>query len=278
MRKIHLLLDYDGYICKSWYAAANCEGDQIDEAERIMLELTKTAQNKAIAKYGIHNTVYITHKIVSGHTWKKDLYPTYKLTRKRDEALGNFREYVLIKYADELIRVPQLEADDVLVAYQQYLLFNTSDDSVVFSDDKDLNFYTVIHSKINESEPIIEELDESNLYRQMLAGDSEDNVQGIPKVGMKTADKLLNLEYSLRKVISIYKEKGILMDECAKCINLVIPLSCAFIENGMNLNKIFIEALESSDKNRLDSATMDMILGQCRYVSSKVIEGYKNEN
>lgn len=278
MNRVHLLLDYDGYICKSWYAAANCEGDQIDEAERIMLELTKTALAKAIAKYGLNNTVYLVHKIISGHTWKKDLYPTYKLTRKRDEALGNFREYIMIKYQSELTRVPQLEADDVIVAYQQYLLYNTPDDSVVFSDDKDLKYYTIVHSKINESEPILEELDESNLYRQMLAGDSEDNIQGIPKVGMKTADKLLNLEYSLRKVIYIYKEKKIQMDECAKCINLVIPLSCGFIEDGMNLNKKFVEALESGDKEKLDSATMDMILGQCKYISSKVIEGYKNEN
>lgn len=278
MKRVHLLLDYDGYICKSWYAAANCEGDQIDEAERIILELTKTAQDKAVAKYGLYDTIYITHKIVSGHTWKRDLYPTYKLTRKRDEALGNFREYVLIKYADELIRVPQLEADDVLVAYQQYLLYNAVDDSIVFSDDKDLNFYTIVHSKLNASEPIVEELDESNLYRQMLAGDSEDNIQGIPKVGMKTADKLLNLEYSLKKVISIYKEKGISMDECAKNLNLVIPLSVSFIKDGANLNQKFIEALESGNKERLDSATMNMILGQCRYVSDKVIEGYKNEN
>lgn len=278
MKRVHLLLDYDGYICKSWYAAANCEGDQLDEAERIMLELTKTAQDKAITKYGVHNTVYLVHKITSGHTWKKDLYPTYKLTRKRDEELGNFREYVMIKYQDELTRVPQLEADDVIVAYQEYFLYNTSDDSIVFSDDKDLKYYTIVHSKINESEPILEELDESNLYRQMLAGDSEDNIQGIPKVGMKTADKLLNLEYSFKKVISIYKEKGISIDECAKNLNLVIPLSVSFVEDGANLNQKFIEALEGGNKERLDSATMNMILGQCRYVSDKVIEGYKNEN
>ena len=80
--------------------------------------------------------------------------------------------------------------------------------------------------KINTTENIDIRYDEHKLFCQMLAGDKEDNVEGINKVGMKTADKLLKDkgEYSLKNVIQIYKDKKVPEEECNKQLNLINPI------------------------------------------------------
>ena len=67
----------------------------------------------------------------------------------------------------------------------------------------------------------------------MLAGDKEDCVDGINKVGMKTADKLLKEkgEYNLENVIQIYKDKNVTEEECNKQLNLINPIKREFFQD-----------------------------------------------
>ena len=175
------LLDFDGYICKAYYATISKGSTDFDEMLAVLEELVESAKSKVekddIIKY-----------YISGHTYKKDIYPSYKAHRKKDPLLGEFREFVELYYGYELIK-DDIEADDLIVAV--YEAYNKDGfNPVVFSDDKDLRYYCRAYCKINLSEEIVEQ-DEKEMeqYRiiQFLTGDKEDNDQGVYGIGEKKA-------------------------------------------------------------------------------------------
>lgn len=220
----YAILDFDGYICKAYYAAKAEGKNDFEEIDEILDYLVQAAYNKAFKFFG--QGVWLFN-VISGHTIKKDIYPSYKLTRKRDEYLGLYREHC--KHVYELIKVPQLEADDVCLSIDEY--FNSEPTSILstilFSDDKDLkNYVKGYYCKIN----INEEIERPCLYAeapyaQMIAGDSEDNVKGIPNIGMKKAYKYLDeTNYDMECVVLKYISAGIDIDECLKNIALVKPI------------------------------------------------------
>ena len=68
------LLDYDGFVCKAFFAAM--ARGEINDAENVLLELTNIAIQKA--KDFFESEDVEVFKFMSGHSWKKDLYPEYK--------------------------------------------------------------------------------------------------------------------------------------------------------------------------------------------------------
>ena len=89
------------------------------------------------------------------------------------------------------ISVSELEADDLVSLHHKY-------DTVICSPDKDVLYQNAgMHYNYGKAEFVEVTEDEAItfLWKQMLMGDSGDGIQGIPKVGPKTADKwLANLE------------------------------------------------------------------------------------
>lgn len=255
------LLDYDGYICKAFYASIARDENEIEDMMNVLNELTDSAQYK-LDQVDKNNKLI---KVVSGHTYKKDIYPSYKSKRKRNEDLGMFRDYVLTEMSDELVRVPQLEADDVLtMMYERYNNLK-GQKAIVFSDDKDLRYYCPEYCKINLTEEISEQKDYiKKQLEQMLIGDKEDCIDGIPKVGEKTAEKLLDMYgYNLKAVIEVYRDKGISLDECLKNLILVTPIC----------KDLVYEYQYGLD----DSSTMNNILGHFRFFNELVTEVYNEK-
>ena len=220
------LLDFDGYICKAYYATISTGSTDFDEMLALLEELVESAKSKvekdAIIKY-----------YISGHTYKKDIYPSYKANRKKDPLLGEFREFVKLYYGDKLIKA-NVEADDLIV--MDYEFYSKARNPVVFSDDKDLRYYCKRYCKINLSEEIVEQ-DEKEMEQhriiQFLTGDKEDNVQGVYGIGEKKALIELNKlgGVTIENVIRVYKNKGISIDECLKNLILISPMYSEFIEN-----------------------------------------------
>lgn len=211
------LLDYDGFICKAFYASIARDEVDIENMLKVLDDLTRTATEKVEL---LSDSDYKIIKIISGHTFKKDIYPSYKMNRKRNEYLGIFRDYVKENFKD-LVSNPVLEADDLIIMmYEQYK------DCIVFSDDKDLRYYCPNYCKININEtPALEENNNEKILEQMLIGDKEDNINGVPKVGEVTARKLLTkMGYSLDNVIRIYRDYNVDIDNCMRDISLVTPL------------------------------------------------------
>ncbi len=222
------LLDFDGFICKSYYAMLGKGSTDFDE----MLALLEELVDAVVGKMPEGTEVF---KYISGHTYKKDIYPSYKINRKRDEVLGEYRDFIKLYYEGELIKSPVLEADDLIIMdYEHYTQegFNV----VVFSDDKDLRYYCKKYCKINLNEEITEQ-DENvmmtNRIVQFVAGDSEDGVSGIKGLGEKKATiELNNLGgITIDNVVRLYKNKEVSIDDCLKNIILISPLHSTVVDD-----------------------------------------------
>ena len=220
------LLDFDGYICKAYYATISKGSTDFDEMLALLEELVKSAKSK------IDEDADVNYYI-SGHTYKKDIYPSYKANRKKDPLLGEFREFVKLYYEDKIIK-DNVEADDLIV--MDYEFYSKVRNPVVFSDDKDLRYYCKRYCKINLTEEIVEQ-DEKEMEQhriiQFLTGDKEDNVQGVYGIGEKKAVIELNKlgGITIENVIRVYRNTGISIDECLKNLILISPLYSEFIEN-----------------------------------------------
>jgi hypothetical protein len=85
------------------------------------------------------------------------------------------------------------EADDV-IGYSHYARYKQDmESSIIASVDKDLNMLPGKHYNFyrKESYFVTDEMADHAFYTQLLTGDPTDNIQGVPKIGKKKAEKLL---------------------------------------------------------------------------------------
>lgn len=138
--------------------------------------------------------------------FRYDLYPEYKANRKdkeRSKLYYRLRKWALKKYG----YVSNIEADDMVAHYVRKGYIGASFDKDLLSGVAGI-WFDVYHSRrhIKETSPI--EARNFNLL-QTLMGDPTDNIKGIPRVGEKTAVKLLDeFGWTWVGVIKAYKSKG----------------------------------------------------------------------
>lgn len=225
MRNI-VVLDYDGYIHKSYYAGYNAEDPQdFSECFKCLRTMESFIENKADKFFQYED--YEVFKIISGHSFKKDLYPSYKAQRKSDDNLGLYREEC--KELEDTYVAERLEADDAIVGISECY----PDTTLVFSDDKDLHKYCKWTCKLNQEAKFSKEKysKEAQLI-QMITGDPTDNIKGVPMFGEAKAKKYLDtVGYSLQSVIKLYKTQGISPDECMKNLVMVHPCAVGVLDN-----------------------------------------------
>jgi len=155
-----------------------------------------------------------------GPVFRHEIYPEYKANRPpMPEDLA-----VQIPYIKELVRamnipcfeIQGMEADDIIASAAQ-LLSRQGQKVVVVSGDKDLLqlvddnvvMWDPMKNKIMDTAAVEKKY---NLKREQLLdyyslmGDSSDNVPGVPGVGPKTAEKLINQHGSLDGVYEALEE------------------------------------------------------------------------
>lgn len=268
-KKYYALLDYDGYVAKSFYAGRNKENpEDFSECYTSLHNMEQYAINKTCNFFKVNEVEVI--KIVSGHTFKKDIFPTYKAQRKNDEYLGMYRQE--IKQRKDVQIAENLEADDVLVMMSE--IYPTT--TVVFSDDKDLHKYCPYTCKLNE-DTSINALKYGKPYQliQMISGDTIDNIRGVPNYGEKKAEKYLKENgFSLESVIGLYKKEKVSADECLKNLILVHPTSKGLLEDfDLEPQMYLVETF----RNRLSLDLLDthkQIQEVIKRLSNKVKEVY----
>lgn len=264
----YIFLDYDGFICKSFFAAHRDEARALE----ILDDLTKTSIDKAREYF--NNDEFKAYYIVSGHSWKKDLYPDYKATREKDPYVGAYRDYI-ISTTCNIVKPETLEADELCIMLHDYAI-EKGDECIIFSDDKDLRYSSLINCKINLTEQIDLSYDEKYLYQQMLAGDKEDDIKGIPKVGMKVADKLLDSNgYNIEGVIKTYRDKGIVKEECKKNLNLIIPMKKEFNTKPNMYMEACRRTINDYNTNLSERMINAVQKGQLEYINNKVEAMYE---
>ena len=179
----------------------------------------------------------------------------YKGNRKHGDKPIIFpaiKEY--LKQEWNFISVPELEADDLVSIYHDPLR------TVICSPDKDVLYQNKgVHYNYGKAELVVmDEVDSTHfLWKQMLMGDSTDGIQGIPKVGPKTAETWLKDIESLDMpafVLNKYIEKfGIHKGMCnfAETFRLVYILKSkedVLRETGIELSKLVINDIKQSEQ------------------------------
>jgi len=139
-------------------------------------------------------------------TFRNDIYPDYKANRSEppDELVPQF---ALVRDATNALGLPAIEmagfeADDIIASYAR-LATEAQMDCVIISSDKDLMQLVNPHVSMLDpmkqrpigADEVVEKFGvtpDRVIDVQALAGDSTDNVPGVPGIGVKTAAELIN--------------------------------------------------------------------------------------
>lgn len=146
------------------------------------------------------------------------IWPEYKANRKdkrRPMCLEALKEWISSEY--EVFQRPDIEADDVLgiLATSPYIV---SGRKVIVSVDKDFRGVPTSYYDLNRSELVQITEEEANRWHmhQTLTGDAADGYPGCPKVGPKTADKILGDAVTYEEmwplVVQAYEKQGLSED------------------------------------------------------------------
>ncbi len=206
------LIDGSGYIFRAFYG---------------LPPLTAPDGTPVNAVYGFTSMfLKLTHQIpckyclvlfdAKRQNFRNDFFPDYKGTRKEtpEELIPQFP---IIRKAVEALKLHYLEmegyeADDLIATYVEKALAQGLE-AVVVSGDKDLmqlirpgvEFYDPMKDKFFTPDDVYEKFGvypDKVVDVQALAGDSIDNVPGVPGIGLKTAAQLINEYGSLEGVLS----------------------------------------------------------------------------
>tara|TARA_R110000787_G_scaffold115506_2_gene225436 strand:- start:25188 stop:25952 length:765 start_codon:yes stop_codon:yes gene_type:complete len=183
----------------------------------------------------------------------------YKGNRKRGSKPIIF--YALAEYLKQhwqFTYVSALEADDLVAIYSaEYPA------ALICSPDKDvLHQVEASHYNYRTSKYITTTTKQSDtfLWKQMLMGDSTDGIVGIPKLGVKTADKLLDPlktkdmpTFVLNKYIETFGiHEGISkFGETFKLVYILRSRKEALLETGIELDDLVINKVETAESDEL---------------------------
>lgn len=150
--------------------------------------------------------------------FRYEIYPEYKAQRflKRaelpQEEIDHFKIqkhkiHDLIKlFPVEFIKHPDYECDDVIATLVKKVYHN--DDCVIVSGDND--YLQLVNDNVKLYNPIkkqfIPKPDYDILLMKALAGDVSDNIKGLPRVGEKTALKIISDKKLFEEKTSEYSE------------------------------------------------------------------------
>ena len=152
----------------------------------------------------------ITHLLVvfdaSGKTFRNDIYPEYKANRS-EAPEDLIPQFPVIRKATSAFNVPFVEllgyeADDLIASYAEEAQKHNMKVTIV-SSDKDLmqlvsdnvSMLDTMKGRVFKKEDVFDKFGvypEKVIDVQSLAGDSVDNIPGIPGIGIKTAALLIN--------------------------------------------------------------------------------------
>ncbi|MDA9678405.1 DNA polymerase I, partial [Candidatus Pelagibacter sp.] len=148
-------------------------------------------------------------------TFRNEIYRDYKANRSEapDDLAPQF-EYIrksVLAFNLPSVDLPNYEADDLIATYVDQILKKGAKATIVSSDKdlmqlykKDVRIFDPMKNKFISDDDIMNKfgVDASKVIDvQSLAGDSSDNVPGVPGIGVKTAAELINRYGTLEKLL-----------------------------------------------------------------------------
>jgi DNA polymerase I len=210
------LIDGSGYIFRAYHAlpplTRKSDGLPVGAVQGFCNMLWKLLSETRSDKKPTHLAVIFDY---SGKTFRNDFYPEYKA--HRPEPPADLRpQFGLIRQATRAFNVScvemeNFEADDLIATYTRQAVEAGATVRIVTSD-KDLMqlvkpgvmlLDTMKDKEISEAE-VFEKFGvtpDKVIEVQALAGDSVDNVPGVPGIGLKTGAELINLYGNLETLL-----------------------------------------------------------------------------
>jgi len=297
--KNHLLLiDGSGYIFRAYHALPPLTRKQdglpvgaVSGFCNMLWKLLVEARGSKTGMAATHLAVIFDH---ASRTFRNDIYPPYKANRSQTPE-DLIPQFALIRQATRAFNLVAIdkqgyEADDIIATYAKQAEardFHTT----IISSDKDLmqlvsdktRMYDAMKERYIGVAEVIEKWGvkpEKMIDLQAMAGDSIDNIPGIPGIGPKTAASLLeqfgtldNLlanaatikQHKRRENIIAHKEQALLSRRLVQLcdeVPLEMDLDALFLEvqDGAKLIA-FLKAVELSTLTRRVAAATDCDAG-----------------
>jgi len=200
------LIDGSGYIFRAYHALpplTRSDGTPVGAVQGFCNMLWKLLEDLKGEDAPSHLAVIFDH---SGKSFRNDIYDQYKAHRPpAPEDL--VPQFSIIRDATRAFGTPCIElenyeADDIIATYARMAEAKGAKVTIV-SSDKDLmqlvsdriDMFDAMKNKRIEAEQVVEKFGvgpDRVIDIQSLAGDSVDNVPGVPGIGVKTAALLIN--------------------------------------------------------------------------------------
>ena len=199
---------------------------QVEEWEVVAETVDRTIAN---IQYGVEKRHKVSGKDIyltdSRGNYRKQICPDYKANRKgtgKPVMLNQIMKYLRNSYGAEISRGQ--EADDAMGIAQ-------TNKTIIVTTDKDLNMVPGLHYNYVKDDLFYVSPEEGRrfFWKQVLTGDTTDNIQGIPKVGPKRAEDVVRdckneKEYCLavfNRYLEYYNEPEKAKDELIKTARLI---------------------------------------------------------
>ena len=218
------LIDGSGYIFRAYYAlpplTRKSDGLPTGAVSGFCSMLFKLLEDSKSNK----NLQKPTHFAVifdsARKTFRNEIYSDYKANRSEapDDLVPQF-EYIrksVLAFNLPSVELINYEADDLIATYVNQILKEGAKVTIVSSDKdlmqlykKDVRIFDPMKNKFINEEDVIKKFGVHSskvIDVQALAGDSSDNVPGVPGIGVKTAAELINKYGTLEKLLDSAKE------------------------------------------------------------------------
>ena len=218
------LIDGSGYIFRAYYAlpplTRKSDGLPTGAVSGFCSMLFKLLEDSKSDR-NLHKPTHFAVIFDSARkTFRNEIYSEYKANRSEapDDLAPQF-EYIrksVLAFNLPSLELINYEADDLIATYVDKILKEGGEVTIV-SSDKDLmqlykkgvRIYDPMKNKFINEEDVQKKfgVDSSKVIDvQSLAGDSSDNVPGVPGIGIKTAAELINQYGTLEKLLVSAKE------------------------------------------------------------------------
>ena len=218
------LIDGSGYIFRAYYAlpplSRKSDGLPTGAVSGFCSMLFKLLEDSR-SDDSIHKPTHFAVIFDSARkTFRNEIYSEYKANRSEapDDLIPQF-EY--IRKSVKAFNLPSIElinyeADDLIATYAKQII-ESGAKATIISSDKDLmqlvsskiRLYDPMKSKVLGEKEVVEKFGvkpNQVIDVQSLAGDSSDNVPGVPGIGIKTASELINKYKTLDILLKNAKE------------------------------------------------------------------------
>ena len=218
------LIDGSGYIFRAYYAlpplTRKSDGLPVGAVSgfcSMLFKLLEDSKSNENLQKPTHFAVIFDS---ARKTFRNEIYSDYKANRSEapDDLAPQF-EYIrksVIAFNLPSVDLLNYEADDLLATYTEQILAKGAKVTIVSSDKdlmqlykKDVRLFDPMKNKFITSEDIVTKFGvgpEKVIDVQSLAGDSSDNVPGVPGIGVKTAAELINKYDTLENLLDNAKE------------------------------------------------------------------------